>query len=1105
MNARLRCRDRAPGALLVAALASSMAAVAAEAPAGSDAAFEYVVQAGHTAEIHGLAYAPDGRFFATGSKDSTLKLWSPNGTLIRTIATGYWVDEMAITADSRSILAASRTGTIRLLSLAGKVLRAYPRVPYELGLVEAVAVSPDGRYAAIGTTSRRILIYDLADSAKGAVPVVLEVPAEKSWGVQALVFTPDGKLISGHGDGRVRIWNAQRQVERTLQALDYGVFALALSPDGKTLATAGRPINKGAEADTRLLTRLWDMEGRPIGEFASHSTESLHFTPDGTTLVSGGCYDGEVRFYTRAGELVRTFTVGKETHRTPQRIAISPDARSVITADDNINPPGLRMWTADGHFERNLQSFSGAMTNVAASPDGSLIATLSGDGWLRVWSPTGRLLGSVKADDSYSTELAWAPNGEYFASGGSSVVLWDREGRKLGTVEGVPDNAGALAFTPDSRFLLCGDGKGFVHIYDLVEGKARHFEAHDSRVSALAADPTGKFFATGSARNHVRIWDMAGNLQGEYQHAEGLASPAYAIDFFPDGQHLIAATTDAERTLLILDLKGQLVDSIRTPNRHMGGDVAISAGGHLIAATVNNQIAVWNGHTHELVRVLSGHIGSIAALSFLGAGTHLVSAGHDSTTRVWRLQDRYSMTLLARGTEWLMYSPDGYFDGSRYGGELVAMTRGLDVFSVDQFAVRTNRPDLILSHLGLGREEYIDHLRALYRRRLERSGLQEEATFELDAPEVHITSAVQDGKYAHIEAQLTSRSRPLQSYQVYVNDVPLFPGRGKPLTGKDARVSERVELVHGDNLVEIGAFDDRGAEALRARWSAVYRAPVESDLYFIGVGVSHYRDPGLDLQFAHKDVLDLAAVLHRYEGAFHRVIVKTYVDEAVTVDNIRKAKEVLREADTDDTVVVLVSGHGAYDASQEATWYYGTWNVDVHDLAGTGASFDQLESLLRDIAPRRKLMLIDACDSGEMDDAARADIAARAREAGLDPRTSPAMEEAHGGEPRRVFLYDRGRYIYNDLSRRTGAIIFSASHAGEMSFESSSIENGFFTQQIIDALGTPEADTDYDGMISVGELQAWVTVHVGLQTAGLQRPTIDRDNISQRVAFPLLR
>jgi len=214
---------------------------------------------------------------------------------------------------------------------------------------------------------------------------------------------------------------------------------------------------------------------------------------------------------------------------------------------------------------------------------------------------------------------------------------------------------------------------------------------------------------------------------------------------------------------------------------------------------------------------------------------------------------------------------------------------------------------------------------------------------------------------------------------------------------------------------------------------------------------------------------------------------------------------VLRDARVDDTVVVFVSGHGAYDLSREATYYYATHNVDVKDLAGTAASFERIESLLRDIGPRRKLLLVDTCESGEIDDASRAEIEARRHAMGLDGRTSAALQSDRASRPRRVFLYDRDRYIYNDLTRRTGALVFSAAHAGELSFESPKIQNGVFTWEIVDALVSGKADVNRDGTITLDELQAYVSRNVAVKTGGLQRPTMDRDNIHQRFGFPVLR
>jgi hypothetical protein len=76
--------------------------------------------------------------------------------------------------------------------------------------------------------------------------------------------------------------------------------------------------------------------------------------------------------------------------------------------------------------------------------------------------------------------------------------------------------------------------------------------------------------------------------------------------------------------------------------------------------------------------------------------------------------------------------------------------------------------------------------------------------------------------------------------------------------------------------------------------------------------------------------------------------------------------------------------------------------------------------------------------------------------------------------------------------------------AGEMSFESPEIQNGFFTHEVLEALSSSLADLNRNGRISVDELEAFVSLNVALMTGGLQRPAVDRDNINQRFSFPLL-
>ena len=1069
---------------------------------------EFTVQSGHTAEIQGLEYASDGKFFVSAGKDSTIKLWSPEGTLIRTIRTGFWVNYLALSHDSQLLLAASRLGNVFLLSLDGRVVHKFPDIPMKEGFVSAVALSDDNRHVAIGTT-RGLVLYRFENGVEARLTAEGDTTE-----VDSVLFARNGPLIGGLADGKLRFWTEEGKLVRSVPAHDYSIQTLALSPDGKTLATAGMPnFLFDIVAKMKPVTKLWDLQGNPLGQFPSHFTNCLRFTPDGEDLVSSGRLDNAVNIYRRSGERLRTITVGNAEHRSSNLVALAPDGRTLITADDDVDPPVLGIWKIDGEFERALRGLSGPMTNVSTSPDGNFIVTLSADRLVRIWSITGRLVASLPGHKEYSTGLAYAPNGMYFASGGDEVILWSRFGEKLAQFTGFRYGAGVLAFSPDSRFLFCGDGGGSLHIYDTQQKSVRHLKVHDGRVTALAIHPSGKYFATGSVREAVRIWDLDGKLLGESRFVEKATRPvsaAYALAFSPDGDTLVAATTNPEKSLQIFDLKAHPLDTIKVSNRYQGGAIAFSKSGRWLAATANNTVVVWDWPARKLVHVLKGHSDFIEGLSFTPDEEHLVTAGEDGTTRVWRLDNGYSMALLAHGGDWIAYTPEGYFDSSHYGGDLVSITRGLDTYGIDQFALQLNRPDLILSRLGLGSPELIEHLRLMYQRRLERSGFHPSAPgLSLEVPQVQLVAAKQDGKFAQIEATISDQHDPLQSYQIYVNNVPIFRGQGKSVTGLTARVSERIELGQGDNKIEISAFNTQGVEALRAHWSTIYNPDskdLKGDLYYIGFGVSRYKNPALNLHFAHKDVLDLGAALQRYTdtGSFRHVIAKTYTDDVVTRDNVLQAGELLKNAGVDDTVVILVSGHGAYDLSKEATYYYGTYNIDVKNLAATAVSFDEIESLLRDIAPRRKLLLLDTCESGEMDESTRAELTAKIRDAGLAARTSPVFQQAHASQPKRVFLYERDRYIYNDLARRTGSIIFSASHAGELSLESSKIQNGFFTHEILEALASSQADTNQDGKISIDELEAFVSLRVALMTGGLQRPTVDRDNINQRFDFPLL-
>jgi uncharacterized caspase-like protein len=234
-----------------------------------------------------------------------------------------------------------------------------------------------------------------------------------------------------------------------------------------------------------------------------------------------------------------------------------------------------------------------------------------------------------------------------------------------------------------------------------------------------------------------------------------------------------------------------------------------------------------------------------------------------------------------------------------------------------------------------------------------------------------------------------------------------------------------------------------------------------------------------------------------------------FINERCTVENIRTAKSLLAHATPDDTVVLFISGHGMHASDAEARYYFLPWEVNIEDIAGTACPFEAVEDILDGIRPRQKLFLMDTCESGELDEAIASDFLQRASAKGIRAKAigagALAARGGNRGAPERPFLLEKNRYIYTDLFRRTGAVVFSSSRGYEFSYEPitySEKENGFFTAAVLQALKGVAADGDKDGIVFLDELEAFVRRTVSARSDGLQNPTVDRDNISIRFGFP---
>ncbi|MFD4994684.1 WD40 repeat domain-containing protein, partial [Streptomyces buecherae] len=102
------------------------------------------------------------------------------------------------------------------------------------GLVESVAISPDGTWLATTSDDGTARIWDLAGNCTATL-------TGHSGFVESVAISPDGTwLATTSDDGTARIWDLAGNCTATLTGHTESVESVAISPDGTWLATTSR-------------------------------------------------------------------------------------------------------------------------------------------------------------------------------------------------------------------------------------------------------------------------------------------------------------------------------------------------------------------------------------------------------------------------------------------------------------------------------------------------------------------------------------------------------------------------------------------------------------------------------------------------------------------------------------------------------------------------------------------------------------------------------------------------------------------------------------------------------------------------------------------------
>ena len=159
-------------------------------------------------------------------------------------------------------------------------------------------------------------------------------------------------------------------------------------------------------------------------------------------------------------------------------------------------------------------------------------------------------------------------------------------------------------------------------------------------------------------------------------------------------------------------------------------------------------------------------------------------------------------------------------------------------------------------------------------------------------------------------------------------------------------------------------------QALAAQASAVTAAAARGgQTYALLVGISKYAKPELSLQFADADASVFSQLLESPRGGGlppSNVLLLT--DEKATTAAVRNGFQdfLKRRAGKNDTVVILIAGHGTVETPGSKNAYILTYDSDPQDLKSTALAMPELQALFEEQVSKvgRVLLFVDVCKAG---------------------------------------------------------------------------------------------------------------------------------------------
>jgi WD40 repeat protein len=967
---------------------------------------------GHSARISNLHYTSDGSHIVSISEDKTIKVWDVE---------------------------------------SGKMLRKFESQigdGFE-GMFYASALSPDGKLLAVAgykvnsEKENYILIIDLVKHTQVSTAV------GHADVINSLAFNSSGTyLASGGADNSIKIWrmNGAEQLPLVTTLNTSGaVSCISFNPKTQDLAVAQDSkdviiFSLGGldQAGSKFTPKVW--------KHHKGTVDKVLFSPDGQYLVSTS-FENELVLWRQDGHVLKEF--GKLANPI-HAVAFSADAK--ILAGLDIAGVGMSWAIPNGNKFTDFKGHDNTVFCAAFSPSLSNYVVASAGGInneILLWNPiNGMTIRKIKGKGNAVQEVAFGNGLELYvsqeAAKNSKPVYKTKFDFASLTMDRSPNPSGVAPrkATPDISqasensislpkgksiqtdpnedgrildFLGLADGNIIVasdfsvKLFDRNGLPLKEFVGHFGAVRSITSSADGTYVATGGEDQTIILWRLGDT---------GFVPTMRQV--FPDEQWQEF-------------FKSLPVDSLtRVPTRKAWQDV--------IGFMKKEGIKTYR----EVEQVY---------------------------TTVAEIVIPFATLFIADDSEWVCWTPRGYFACSSNGGQYFGwhVNRGIkrlaDYYAAEQFFEILYRPKEVAKSIQQGKrvEEII---RESGERLFDLTKLHRPSAAFFDIRV--ITRATDLLKYEKGKIYTQAKQLPLmvevydggggvKEVNIFQNDKLIINDKDIKTKGEGDKVTKtyEVEMVNEVNEFKVVVVNYQKIESRPDFLTVEYKGEilVTSTLHMLAVGINKYQNEAYNLNYAQPDAKSLVTKLNeRGKKLFKEINRIEIYDEDATRENIVMAfKTMATRAKPEDVFLFYYAGHGTLDEEHNDEYYLVPTNItklygDPEQLQKKGVSASELRELLTQIKSQKQVIFMDACHSG-------------GALKSLNVRAAATDEKA-----------------IIQLARSSGVIMLASSGTQQFATEFEELRHGVFTYALVEAL-EGKADTG-DKKITVNELKIYMEERV---------------------------